>query len=210
MKMSSLIAAIAALNLGVFAVAGSATAQEREAGQQRAARGQQQSAQELKERVELPTHGIAVLRPSQGSETRGIVRFEQRDDALHLRGRITGLTPGKHGFHIHEFGDLSDPKGESAGGHFNPDGHQHGAPGAEEHHAGDFGNIEANQNGVAEVNIKAPWLKLHFVIGRALVVHGGADDLTSQPSGDAGPRAALGVIGIAQSPAKASAAKKKN
>jgi Cu-Zn family superoxide dismutase len=68
-----------------------------------------------------------------------------------------------------------------------------------EHHAGDLGNIRANQDGVAKVDIQAPWLKLHYVIGRSIVVHQGEDDLESQPSGDAGARVAAGVVGIAES-----------
>ncbi len=75
---------------------------------------------------------------------------------------------------------------------------EHGGPHSKSHHAGDFGNIEAGANGVAKVDINAKGLELHHVIGRAIVVHGGADDLKSQPSGDAGPRIATGVIGLAQ------------
>ena len=63
-------------------------------------------------------------------------------------------------------------------------------------HAGDLGNITANQQGVAKVDVSTDDTKLHFVLGRAFVVHGGADDLQSQPSGSAGPRVAVGVIGI--------------
>jgi Cu-Zn family superoxide dismutase len=129
---------------------------------------------------DLPTKAIAVLLPTEGSK------------------EVGGLTPGKHGFHIHEFGDVSSPDGASAGGHYNPDGHMHGGPDSQERHAGDFGNIEANQEGVATVNIDAKDLKLHFVIGRSFVVHAKADDLKSQPSGDAGGRVAVGVIGIAK------------
>ncbi|MBW3597782.1 MAG: superoxide dismutase family protein [Planctomycetes bacterium] len=191
MKKSPLFVALA-----VCSLAGMALAQEREAPQRKGAETK------LKEEVKLPKHGVAVLRPTRGSDARGIVLLEQRGDALHLRGRVAGLSPGKHGFHIHEFGDIRDPEGESAGGHFDPRGHKHGAPGDPEHHAGDLGNIEANEQGVAEFNIEVPWLKLHYVVGRGLVVHGEADDLQSQPSGDAGPRVALGVIGIAQPPEK--------
>ena len=160
--------------------------------------GQQRQQQRLQQQVELPTDGVAVLSPTRGSEVRGVILFQQEGDVLRLTGKIVGLTPGLHGFHIHEFGDLRDPQGQSAGDHFNPTGHKHGGPTDAEHHAGDLGNIEADQNGEATVNVEAPWLKLHYVVGRSLVVHEGQDDLKSQPSGDAGGRAALGVIGIAQ------------
>lgn len=183
--------------VAVMGWTGCVVAQE-QAGQSQRPRGQD-AHHDLKEHLPLPTRGVAVLHPSEGSKVRGVILLDQHNDGLHIHGKVVGLTPGKHGFHIHEFGDLRDPKGESAGGHFDPHGHKHGGPGSEEHHAGDLGNIEANAEGVAEVNIKAPWLKLHFVIGRPMVVHGDPDDLTSQPSGAAGPRVALGVIGIAKS-----------
>ncbi len=147
--------------------------------------------------VSLPTFGKAELVATQGHDVTGEITLQQRNDGLHLTGEIHNLQPGLHGFHIHQYGDLSDPTGKAAGGHFNPTGVDHGGPDAATHHAGDLGNVEADDNGVAHVDIIAPWLKLHYVIGRSFVVHGGEDDLTSQPSGDAGPRVAVGVIGIA-------------
>jgi Cu-Zn family superoxide dismutase len=164
-----------------------------------AAAQERKKARQLEEHVDPPTRGVAMLYPTEGSRVEGVIAFEEGSDGVRLRGRVTGLTPGLHGFHIHEFGDLSDPKGESAGGHFNPHGHRHGGPDDEERHAGDLGNIKANEQGVAEVDIRARGLKLHFVIGRALVVHAGEDDFKTQPTGDAGARAAVGVIGIAKS-----------
>ncbi len=152
----------------------------------------------LRREVNLPRNGVCVLTPTKGSDVRGVIVLHQQDDGLHLTGKVSGLKPGLHGFHIHQFGDLRDPNGKSAGGHFNPRGTKHGGPNDQEHHAGDLGNIKANADGVANVDITAPWLKLHFVIGRSIVVHAGQDDLQSQPSGAAGPRAAVGVIGIAQ------------
>ncbi|REJ82683.1 MAG: superoxide dismutase family protein [Planctomycetota bacterium] len=149
------------------------------------------------EEVSIPKEAVAVLSPTKGNDVEGTLIFRQDGDILHVTGEVKGLEPGEHGFHIHEFGDLRDPDGKSAGGHFNPHGVAHGGPDDAEHHAGDLGNITANDRGVARVDKKAEGLKLHFVIGRAIVVHGGEDDFTSQPSGDAGPRVALGVIGFA-------------
>lgn len=148
--------------------------------------------------VAIPEDGIAVLRPTKGNQVRGIIRLTQTDKGVRLRGRVQGLTPGKHGFHIHEYGDLSSPDGKSAGGHYAPKGHKHGGPEAAEHHAGDLGNIVADDNGIAQVDKMSNDLKLHFVVGRAIVVHAKMDDLKSQPSGDAGPRVAYGVIGYAE------------
>lgn len=148
--------------------------------------------------AELPTFGVAMLTPTKGSKVRGMLRLMQKEDGLHIVGRINNLTPGEHGFHIHEFGDLRSSDGKSAGGHFNPEGHDHGAPGSHSH-AGDLGNITAGEDGVAKVDVVTTDTKLHFVLGRAFVVHAGKDDLKSQPSGDAGGRVALGVIAIGNS-----------
>lgn len=149
------------------------------------------------EKPAVPDRAVAVLHHTRGNKVRGVVMLTQTSAGVQLKGDIVGLTPGKHGFHIHEYGDLRSADGKSAGGHFNPDGHRHGSPRDAEHHAGDLGNITANSDGVAKVDVLAKGLKLHFVVGRALVVHGGEDDLKSQPSGDAGSRVALGVIGFA-------------
>ncbi|WP_417847792.1 superoxide dismutase family protein [Thalassoglobus sp.] len=148
------------------------------------------------------TEGVVVLRSTKGNKVRGRLTLKQTKSGVRVTGRVTGLTPGEHGFHIHEFGDLRAADGTAAGGHYNPDGHDHGAPDDHERHAGDLGNITADSEGVSKVDITQKDLKLHFVIGRSIVVHAGKDDLKSQPSGDAGPRVAVGVIGIAQPPKK--------
>jgi Cu-Zn family superoxide dismutase len=150
----------------------------------------------------LPSEAVAVLRPTQGNQVRGIVELKQHQGFVHITGRVHGLSPGKYGFHIHEYGDLRAADGSSAGDHYNPSGLRHGSPTDRQHHAGDLGNIVFDENGVAVVDRKTHDFKLHFVIGRAIVVHGRADDLTSQPAGAAGPRVAVGVIGVAQSKAE--------
>jgi Cu-Zn family superoxide dismutase len=144
-----------------------------------------------------PKEAVAVVMPTKGNKVSGVVILTQQGDNIRVRGRVRGLKPGEHGFHIHEYGDVRAPDGTSAGGHYAPHGHKHGGPNSPEHHAGDLGNVTANDNGVAEVDKQIKGMKLHFVIGRSIVVHGGADDLKSQPSGNAGPRVAVGVIGIA-------------
>jgi superoxide dismutase, Cu-Zn family len=145
---------------------------------------------------------IAVLQATEESGVKGTIHFIQRGDIVEVTGKIMGLEPGKHGFHVHEFGDLTDMKmGKSAGDHYNPTGEPHGKPDSHERHVGDLGNIEADENGVAEIRIRDKLLKLngaHSILGRAIVVHAKADEFT-QPSGDAGDRVALGVIGIAKS-----------
>jgi len=113
---------------------------------------------------------------------------------------ITGLTPGKHAFHIHEFGDCSAADAASAGSHFNPMKKQHGAPDAAERHAGDLGNIEADKTGKAHLELKDNMLMFsgeNSILGRAVIVHEKVDDW-SQPTGNAGGRVACGVIGVAK------------
>jgi Cu-Zn family superoxide dismutase len=92
---------------------------------------------------------------------------------------MSGLKPGKHGFHIHEFGNLSNAC-ITAGAHYNPFGKTHGGPNDEERHVGDLGNIEADQNGNAKFELVDSLIKLtgkYSVIGRSVIVHEGEDDL---------------------------------
>src|SRR6476659_8573922 len=91
-----------------------------------------------------PTKAIAVLHAASGSNVAGTVTFTKTSDGVDIVADVSGLTPGKHGFHIHEFGDCSAPDATSAGGHFNPMHKAHGPPDAAEHHAGDLGNLEAD------------------------------------------------------------------
>ncbi|MGD9722344.1 MAG: superoxide dismutase family protein [Pirellulales bacterium] len=158
----------------------------------------QAAAQEKHEHEHEPINeAVAVLVPSKGSTVSGVILLKQEKGYVHVTGEVKNLTPGKHGFHIHMFGDLRSPDGMSAGGHYNPHGKPHGKPDAHEHHEGDLGNIDASSAGVAKVDVKADGLDLHHVIGRGVVVHKDADDF-SQPVGNAGPRIAVGVIGLAE------------
>ncbi len=145
----------------------------------------------------LPTKAVCVLVPTKGNDVHGIVAFSETKSGTELSGEVRGLTPGKHGFHIHEFGDLRSDDGASAGAHYDPHGHKHGGLDDKERHIGDLGNITANQSGVASVKMTVRDLKVHFVLGRSLVVHAKEDDLKTQPSGDSGARIAVGVIGVA-------------
>lgn len=144
---------------------------------------------------------VAVLVPIGQSGVSGTVYLTKQDGAVHITGKVTGLSPGLHGFHVHEYGDLTAADdGSSAGGHFNPEGEPHGAPDAEHRHVGDLGNIKADDQGTSTLDITDSVVKLngpHSVVGRAIVVHQGEDHFT-QPSGDAGARVAFGVIGIRQ------------
>ena len=156
------------------------------------------AAQESHGEAELPKEAVCVLAAMKDSGVKGTLLLTQKGKDVLITGEVSGLKPGEHGFHIHQFGDLRAADGVSAGGHFNPEGHEHAGPDAAKRHAGDLGNIKADKSGVAKVNVKAEGLMLHFVIGRSLVVHADPDDLKSQPSGNAGARVAVGVIGLAE------------
>src|ERR1043166_3530854 len=103
----------------------------------------------LSAQAEAVTKAAAVLSPTKGNSVSGGVTFTKVEGGVKIVADVTGLTPGQHGFHIHEFGDCSAPDATSAGGHFNPHHMQHGAPDAPAHHAGDFGNLEADTSGKA-------------------------------------------------------------
>lgn len=141
---------------------------------------------------------VATVMPVGDSSVAGSVTFTESDNGVLVKGEFSGLKSGKHGFHIHEFGDCRAADGTSAGGHFNPAGNDHGAPTDEIRHMGDMGNIEANEKGVAAVNYVDGTISLEEILGRGIIIHAGEDDLTSQPTGAAGGRIACGVIGIAQ------------
>ncbi|CAI9104961.1 OLC1v1003763C1 [Oldenlandia corymbosa var. corymbosa] len=146
---------------------------------------------------------VAVLKGN--SQVEGVVTLTQDDDGpTSVNVKITGLTPGKHGFHLHEYGDTTNGC-ISTGAHFNPKGLTHGAPEDEIRHAGDLGNIVANAEGVAEATIVDSQIPLsgpHSVVGRAFVVHELEDDLgkggheLSLTTGNAGGRLACGVVGL--------------
>jgi Cu-Zn family superoxide dismutase len=139
----------------------------------------------------------AALKPASGSSISGTVRFTETPEGVRVVADISGLAPGAHGFHVHEKGDCSDPEAKSAGGHFNPATQPHGAPDAAQRHAGDLGNLTADDAGHATLESTDSVMKLSgpdSVIGRAVIVHAGADDFTTQPTGDAGGRVACGVI----------------
>ena len=138
----------------------------------------------------------------------GTVTFTELDGGVYLSYEITGLAPGDHGFHVHEGascaaadtdGDGTAEPGGAAGGHFNPGSDPHGAPSADEDakHAGDLGNITADADGLAVGGREASALSFEGatdLVGRAVIVHSGADDFVSQPGGDSGARVGCGVI----------------
>jgi superoxide dismutase, Cu-Zn family len=149
-----------------------------------------------------PSKAISVLHATAGNKLSGIVTFTPVAGGVRVHAEIVGLTPGKHGFHIHEFGDCSAADASSAGGHFNPTSQPHAGPDAAARHEGDMGNLEADSSGNAKLDYVDHQISLandvSSAIGRSVVVHAKPDDLKTQPSGDSGPRVACGVIGWAK------------
>jgi superoxide dismutase, Cu-Zn family len=146
-------------------------------------------------------HAIALLQPGKDGKVKGTIHFRKRAGGVHVQGTISGLAPGAHGFHVHEFGDCSATDFTSAGGHFNPTQEPHGAPTADKRHEGDMGNIQAGADGTATVDYTDSRLDFEgddSALGRGVIVHEKADDLKTQPTGDAGGRLACGVIGAAK------------
>ena len=155
------------------------------------------------------TSAKAVISPTTGNTVAGTVEFSTVDGGIKVVADITGLPPGKHGFHIHEFGDISDAaKAMKTGGHYDPTGTKHhmlmeGTTMDEStgHHAGDLGNLTADDSGKAHLEVTLTGVTLlgatNPIVGRAVIIHEKADD-GGQPTGNAGGRLGQGVIGIAK------------
>lgn len=146
-------------------------------------------------------HGATAYATIQGRAGTGVsghATFVERAGGVQVTLSISGAEPGWHAVHIHEHGDCSAADFTSAGGHFNPGGHAHGAPHAAEHHAGDLGNIWVNEDRTGFHTVFMPELSVsdgdHSVRGRGIIVHEKADDLVSQPTGAAGGRIGCGEI----------------
>ncbi|XP_020291397.1 superoxide dismutase [Cu-Zn]-like isoform X2 [Pseudomyrmex gracilis] len=158
------------------------------------------TAEELIAVVRLTPHNVHV------KNVTGTLKIVQSvaDGPVSITGTIHGLPEGPHGFHVHEKGDLSEGC-TSAGAHFNPENVTHGAPEDTVRHVGDLGNIQANSNGEATINITDKIISLsgkNNILGRSFVVHSNEDDLgkgnhtLSSTTGNAGDRLACGVVGI--------------
>jgi superoxide dismutase, Cu-Zn family len=140
---------------------------------------------------------VAALNPTKGSHAAGMVYFTDVEEGVQIVADVEGLSPGKHGFHIHEYGDCSSPDAASAGGHFNPTYKKHGGPDSAERHVGDLGNLVADERGVAHYDRIDSVISLngsYSIVGKALVVHANADDFKTQPKGNSGGGVTCGII----------------
>lgn len=162
----------------------------------------QEVIEEIKEDVvEMETIKFQMEAKSE-SNVNGIATFSQEDEEVAMVVSLTGLTEGEHAIHLHEKADCSSDDGKSTGGHWNPTFQAHGKWGAQEgYHKGDIGNFTADAEGKAVVEFMTDeWCigcedDTKNIVGKAIIVHQGVDDFTSQPSGAAGKRiACTGII----------------
>lgn len=144
---------------------------------------------------------VAELQAKSGSQVAGTLELhDMPGQGVHIGGRISGLTPGRHGIHVHVNGNCDAADAMSAGGHFSPVGGRHGNPDGADHHLGDLGNIVANAQGVADVDLMARGVTLtlmgpNSIAERSIVIHAGEDDF-SEPAGNSGARVACGYIDL--------------
>lgn len=209
---------IAVAFAGAAALAGCGDGQEAEEMRQRAeetaaeARAEAERAigraeERLREAVteqrleeDVPQRAVAVLHPTAGNDVTGTVTFAPGEEGLRVATRAAGLGPGKHGYHIHIYGDCSAADGTSAGTHFNLEGSSLNPPEDIGYITGNLGNLEAGEDGEAEHETVLENGELtgpKSIIGRAVIVHAKANDPEEPPIGAAGARQACGVIGIA-------------
>jgi Cu-Zn family superoxide dismutase len=140
----------------------------------------------------------ATLESRSGSTVSGTVTFRASGPKVRVEALVAGLTPGEHGFHVHEAGDCSAADASSAKGHFNPAGRAHGHHGGSERHAGDMPNLVADSSGRATLSADLDMMSVTEgpagILGRSVVIHADPDDYKSQPAGNSGKRVACGVI----------------
>ena len=142
----------------------------------------------------------ATLKDASGKEV-GQADLVQTPHGVLVKLSLKGAVPGDHAFHVHAVGKC-EPPFTSAGGHFNPGGKKHGIEAAEGAHAGDMPNLHIPASGELVIEIENPMISLvkgqpnsvFDADGSALVIHAGADDYKTDPTGNAGDRIACGVI----------------
>ena len=166
------------------------------------------AADEMEEAVEEVKQEVMVesikfmMEPKSDSNVKGEVSFTEENGMVKMVANLSGLTEGEHAIHIHQTADCSSADGKSTGGHWNPTNEPHGKWGAEEgFHKGDIGNFVADADGNVTKEFETDqWCigcedENKNIVGKAVIVHQGIDDFTSQPSGAAGARVSCtGII----------------
>lgn len=138
---------------------------------------------------------------SEGEQI-GTALLKENEDGVLIQISVKGLEPGEKAVHIHETGKCTLPDFESAGGHFNPEGKQHGFENPKGYHAGDLPNLMVNEDGSIDLELTVKELTLEkdqeFSLldedGSAIVIHEGPDDYQTDPAGNSGARIACGEI----------------
>lgn len=160
----------------------------------------EEAVEEMKEEVSEETIKF-IMEPKSDSNVKGTVTFTEKDGKVSMRAMLSGLSEGEHAIHIHEKADCSSADGKSTGGHWNPTNTPHGKWGAAEgYHKGDIGNFMADAEGNAIKEFSTDeWCigcddENKNIVGKAIIVHQGVDDFTSQPSGAAGARVSCSGI----------------
>jgi Cu-Zn family superoxide dismutase len=168
--------------------------------------GQQQTEEVTTDQAATPStpaasgrNAEARIEPLRDAQVTGVAHFAAVGPEVSFHIRIENAPPGTHAIHLHEFGDCSGPDGTAAGEHWNPTGVEHGQWGVDPFHLGDIGNLVVDNNGVGEMMMTTDLWTIGGpdatnVVGRSIIVHTGADDFTSQPTGGAGGRIGCGVI----------------
>ena len=143
----------------------------------------------------------AVLINAEGEPVAWATLLEVPGQGVRIQLKASNLSPGRHAFHIHEFGKAEPPDFKSAGGHFNPQNKQHGHQNPAGAHAGDLPNLLIGKDGKGRLDTVVPGVtlgdgdtSLFRTGGTSLVIHASEDDQKTDPSGNAGARVACGVI----------------
>lgn len=141
----------------------------------------------------------AWLVPTVDNEAHGSAIFIREGDQITVQVTLEDAPPGVHAVHLHQNGDCSADDASSAGGHWNPGGGDHGSWGTEPFHLGDVGNVTVGDDGTGGLTLTTDLWNLgggaeNDPLGKAVIVHAGADDFETQPTGGAGGRIACGVI----------------
>lgn len=140
------------------------------------------------------------LQAKSGSKVSGKIKLEEINGEVQLTANISGLEPGVHAIHIHEKADCSSADGTSAGGHWNPTFTKHGKWESESYHKGDIGNFPADVDGNGTISFSTKeWCigcgdPTKDILGKSIIIHEGADDFVTQPTGDAGGRVACTAL----------------